>query len=94
MLDAVEKYPETKPFIIATENEMLHQLEARFPDREFFAADGCIGCRLHCSYMKGTGLQDLYFSLAGDCFEILLEDYVIEGARRSLERMMAVPRDH
>ena len=44
--------------------------------------------------MKGTGLQDLYFSLAEDCFEILLEDYVIEGARRLLERMMAVPRDH
>ena len=94
MLGAVEKYPEMKPFIIATKNEMLHQLEARFPDREFFAADGCIGCRLHCSCMKGTGLQDLYFSLAENCFEILLEDYVIEGARRSLERMMAVPRNH
>ena len=94
MLDAVEKYPGAKTFIIATENGMLHQLEARFPDREFVAADGCIGCRLHCPYMKVTGLQDLYFSLAEDRFEILLEDDVIEGARRSLERMMAVPRDH
>ena len=44
--------------------------------------------------MRVTGLQDLYFSLAEDRFEILLEDDVIEGARRSLERMMAVPRDH
>ena len=79
MLDAVEKYPGAKTFIIATENGMLHQLEARFPDREFVAADGCIGCRLHCPYMKVTGLQDLYFSLAEDRFEILLEDDVIEG---------------
>ncbi len=93
MLGAVEKYPDAKTFIIATENGMLHQLKQRFPDREFVAADGCIGCRLHCPYMKVTSLQDLYFSLAEERFEILLEDDVIEGARRALERMMAVPRD-
>jgi quinolinate synthase len=94
MLSAVEKYPEVKTFIIATENGMLHQLRKRFPDKEFVAADGCIGCRLHCPYMKMTGLQDLYFSLAEERFEIKLDDEVIAGARRSLERMMAVPRDH
>ncbi len=94
MLDAVAKYPHTKTFIIATENGMLHQLKKRFPDKEFVAADGCIGCRLHCPYMKITGLQDLYFSLAEERFEIKLDDEVIVGARRALERMMAVPRDH
>lgn len=94
MLDAVTKYPHTKTFIIATENGMLHQLRKRFPDKEFVAADGCIGCRLHCPYMKVTGLQDLYFSLAEERFEIKLDDEVIVGARRALERMMAVPRDH
>jgi quinolinate synthase len=94
MLDAVAKYPNVKTFIIATENGMLHQLKKRFPDKEFVAADGCIGCRLHCPYMKVTGLQDLYFSLAEERFEIKLDEEVIAGARRSLERMMAVPRDH
>ena len=94
MLDAVAKYPNVKTFIIATENGMLHQLKKRFPDKEFVAADGCIGCRLHCPYMKVTGLQDLYFSLAEERFEIKLAEEVIAGARRSLERMMAVPRDH
>ncbi len=94
MLDAVGKYPEVKTFIIATENGMLHQLQERFPDREFVSADGCIGCRLHCPYMKVTSLQDLYLALAQERFEILLDDDVIEGARRALERMMAVPRDH
>ena len=94
MLDAVAKYPNVKTFIIATENGMLHQLKKRFPDKEFVAADGCIGCRLHCPYMKVTGLQDLYFSLAEVRFEIKLDEEVIAGARRSLERMMAVPRDH
>ena len=93
MLKAVEKYPDAKSFIIATENGMLHQLKARFPHQEFMAADGCIGCRLHCPYMKMTGLQDVYFSLLEQRFAIELDDEVIEGARRSLERMMAVPRD-
>ncbi len=94
MLKAVERYPEAKSFIVATENGMLHQLRQRFPQQEFVAADGCIGCRLHCPYMKVTGLQDVYFSLCEERFEIKLDDEVIEGARRALERMMAVPRDN
>jgi len=94
MIDVVGKYPGTSTFIVATENGMLHQLKERYPDREFVAADGCIGCRLHCPYMKVTGLQDLYFSLLEERFEIELDDQVIRDARNSLERMMAVPRDH
>ena len=94
MIDVVGKYPETGTFIVATENGMLHQLKERYPDREFVAADGCIGCRLHCPYMKVTGLQDLYFSLLEERFEIELDDEIIRNARNSLERMMAVPRDH
>ena len=94
MIDVVEKYPEANTFIIATENGMLHQLKERYPDREFVAADGCIGCRLHCPYMKVTGLQDIYFSLLEERFEIELDVEVIRAARNSLDRMMAVPRDH
>ncbi len=94
MLEAVAKYPDTGTFIIATENGMLHQLRNRFPDREFVAADGCIGCRLHCPYMKMTGLQDVYFALSQERYEITLDEHTITGARRALERMMAVPRDN
>ncbi|MSR84011.1 MAG: quinolinate synthase NadA [Candidatus Latescibacteria bacterium] len=94
MLAAVAKYPKAKTFIIATEHGMIHQLKLRFPDKEFVPADGCIGCRLHCPYMKMTGLQDVYFALEEERFEIELPEDVIEGARLALERMMAVPRDH
>ena len=94
MLDAVGRYPEAETFIIATESGIIHQLKKRYPGKEFVPADGCIGCRLHCPYMKVTGLQDVYFSLADERYEIELDDDVIEGARRSLERMMAVPRDN
>lgn len=94
MLAAVAKYPNAKTFIIATEHGMIHQLKLRFPDRDFIPADGCIGCRLHCPYMKMTGLQDVYLALEDERFEIELDEQVITRARLALERMMAVPRDH
>ena len=94
MISAVERHPEARSFIIATEHGMIHQLKKRFPDREFIPADGCIGCRLHCPYMKVTGLQDLYFALNDERYEILLDEETVTGARIALERMMAVPRDH
>lgn len=94
MLARVEKYPDVKTFIIATEFGMLHQLKKRFPDREFIAADGCIGCRLHCPYMKVTTIQDIYRALIEDVHEITISPETINGARSALERMVAVPRDN
>jgi len=94
MLGRIAKYPHTKTFIVATEHGIIHQMQQRYPDREFVAADGCIGCRLHCPYMKMIDLDAVLRSLSDRVFEITVEDEVSYGARRSLERMMAVPRDN
>lgn len=94
MLQIVEKYPKAKTFLIATEFGMIHQLKLRYPDREFIAADGCIGCRLHCPYMKMINLPAILRSLEEGVFEIQVDLDVMEGARKALERMMAIPRDH
>ena len=83
-----------RSFIIATENGMIHQLRKRFPDKEFVLADGCIGCRLNCPYMKAITLADVERSLRDDVFEIDVPADVTAGARRALERMIAVPRDN
>ena len=93
MVGAVERHPEARTFLVATEWGLLYQLKKRFPDREFIAADGCIGCRLHCPYMKMIQLEDIIRALNEDVFEIDVPEDVIEGAHRSLERMLAVPRD-
>ncbi|MBN1515075.1 quinolinate synthase NadA [Candidatus Sumerlaeota bacterium] len=93
MLERVAKYPQAKTFLIATENGMLHQLKKRYPDKEFIMADGCIGCRLNCPYMKCITLEHLKRSLEEEIHEIDVDPEVAEGARRSLERMLAVPRD-
>jgi quinolinate synthase len=94
MLAAVQRHPEAKTFIVATEWAMLHPLKLRFPDKQFVSADGCIGCRLHCPYMKAISLESVHRALVDEVFEITVEPDVMAGARRSLERMLAVPRDH
>ena len=70
------------------------RVDPHLDDREFVAADGCIGCRLHCPYMKMIDLNAVQRSLTEDVFPIMVEEDIMDGARRSLERMMAVPRDN
>lgn len=94
MLKAVERFPDAKTFIIATENGMIHQLRKRFPGKEFLLADGCIGCRLNCPYMKAITLADVERSLREEVFEVDVPADVAAGARLALERMLAVPRDN
>jgi quinolinate synthase len=93
MLEAVRRHPEARTFIVATEWALIHQLKKRFPDRQFIPADGCIGCRLHCPYMKMITLDAVERSLLENVFEITVDDEDAALARRALERMMAVPRD-
>jgi quinolinate synthase len=94
MLGRIARYPHTKTFIVATESGIIHQMQKKYPDREFVMADGCIGCRLHCPYMKMIGLEDVRRSLVEDKFEISVDPEVAAGARRALDRMLAVPRDN
>lgn len=94
MLDRVAKYPDRQVFLVATENGILHQMKKRYPGKTFITADGCIGCRLLCPYMKMVTLEDVKRSLLEEKFEITVPGDVLEGARRSLERMLAVPRDN
>ena len=94
MLNIVDKYPHAKTFLIATENGIIHQLKQRYPDKEFIVADGCIGCRLHCPYMKMIDLPAVLRSLEEEVFEIKVDSDVAAGALLALQRMMSVPRDN
>jgi quinolinate synthase len=93
MVAAVERHPEARTFLIATEWGLVHQLKKRFPEKEFILADGCIGCRLHCPYMKMNDLPSVLRALRENRFEIQVDPEDAAGARRALERMLAVPRD-
>jgi quinolinate synthase len=93
MIGAVARHPEAKTFIVATEHGIVHQLRQRWPDKEFVIADGCIGCRMHCPYMKMIDLVMVRDALRSGKHEIHVPADVAAGARRALERMIAVPRD-
>jgi len=93
MFEAVKRHPEAKTFIVATEWAIVYRLKKMYPDKEFVMADGCIGCRLHCPYMKMIDLPQVKRSLEEDIFEIVVPEDIARDARRSLERMLAVPRD-
>jgi quinolinate synthase len=93
MIDAVARHPEARTFIIATEWALIHQLKKRYPDREFIPADGCIGCRLHCPYMKMIDLPAVRRALEENVFEIEVDEDDARAARLALARMRAVPRD-
>ncbi len=93
MIGAVERHPKARTFIVATEHGIVYQMKRRWPDREFIVADGCIGCRMHCPYMKMIDLAMVRDALRRGKHEVKVEADVAAGARRSLERMIAVPRD-
>jgi len=93
MLSAVEKHREARTFIVATEHGIVYQMKKRFPEKEFIVADGCIGCRMHCPYMKMVDLVMVRDALQRGKHEIDVPADVAAGARRALERMIAVPRD-
>ena len=93
MLSAVGRHPDARSFIVATEHGILHQMKKRWPDKEFIVADGCVGCRMHCPYMKMVDLLTVQAALREGKHLVEVPPDVAEGARRALERMIAVPRD-
>jgi len=93
MAAAVSRHPEARTFIVATEHGIVTGLKKRWPDKEFVIADGCLGCRMHCPYMKMIDLVMVRDALRRNRHEIAVPDDVARGARRALERMIAVPRD-
>jgi quinolinate synthase len=93
MTAAVARHPEARTFIVATEHGILTGLQRRYPDKEFVVADGCLGCRMHCPYMKMIDLLMVRDALRRGKHEIVVPPDIAAGARRALERMIAVPRD-
>jgi quinolinate synthase len=93
MTAAVARHPEARTFIVATEHGILTGLRKRYPDKEFVVADGCLGCRMHCPYMKMIDLVMVRDALRRGKHAIEVPPDVAAGARRALERMIAVPRD-
>jgi quinolinate synthase len=90
---ALLKYTQESPaqqFIVATESGIIHQMEKMSPHKTFIPAppqeEGC-NCN-NCPYMKLNTLEKIYLCMKNRAPEIDLPADVMEGARRSLDRML------
>lgn len=73
-------------FIIGTEMGIMHILENQNPDKTFYMASP----HFICANMKKTGLQDVLNVLENMENEITLDSDLMEKARKSLDRMLAI----
>ena len=78
-----------KSFIIATERGILCQLRKDNPDKEFIFPE----YEFICEDMKRTTLEDLRSCLQNMEPQVSVAEEIRVPAHRSLERMLAIPRD-
>lgn len=79
-----------REFIVATESGILHEMTQKCPDKVFIPAppaDSTCGCN-DCSYMKLNTLEKLYNCLRFEQPEVLVDESLMEKARRPIERML------
>lgn len=81
-------------FIVATENGILHQMKKSSPDKIFIPApsiDATCGCN-DCSYMKLNTLEKLYLTLKYEQPEVILEEEIMNMARKPILRMLEISK--
>jgi len=78
-------------FIVATEAGILHQMEKASPHKTFYPAPPENHCACNeCPHMKRNTMEKLYLCMEHELPEIILEDWVIEKGRASIDRMMEI----
>lgn len=80
------KESDAKTFIIATEMGIMHKLEANNENtnKKFFM----LSPSLICANMKKNRLEDIYYSLKDEKYEIEVEESVRLKARKTLDKML------
>ncbi|VAX18549.1 Quinolinate synthetase [hydrothermal vent metagenome] len=86
---AYAKKENAKQFIIATEDGILYGLRLDNPDKEFIIASE----DMICPNMKVTTLEDVYDALTEMKHVITVPEDIRVKAKKTLDRMLAVPRD-
>ncbi len=78
---------DAEEFIIGTENSIVEHLQFQCPEKRFYP----VSVNLSCMNMRVTTLMDVYHCLQGrGGEEIILPAQVMTGARRCIDRMIAL----
>ncbi|MBT3991538.1 MAG: quinolinate synthase NadA [Rhodospirillaceae bacterium] len=89
ILDFVTTAP-GKEFIIATEQQIIHQMELAAPDRTFMAApgaDGTCNCA-NCPYMALNDMEKLYLAMLNEAPRIEMPEDLRVAALAPLQKML------
>src|SRR5215831_18664489 len=76
-------------YIVATETGILHQMQKSAPHKKFIPAPPNNSCACNdCPHMKLNTLEKLYLSMKYEEPEIIMDEQVIEAAKKPIERML------
>lgn len=73
-----------KEFVIATEKGVVDRLKRDYPEKEFHLIKEDIICR----NMKWNSVEDIYFSLLNERYEIKISEHTKEKAFECIDKMM------
>ncbi len=78
------KQSDTKEFIVGTEEGILYTMKKACPDKEFYL----LSPDLKCYDMKLTRLEDVYYCLRDDQYEIDVPKDIRDNAFNALDKML------
>lgn len=88
------KYAVNSPhneFIVATESGILHQMQKAAPHKTFIPAPPEANCACNeCPFMKKNTMEKVYLSLRDLEPQILMSEDLMQRAKVSIDRMMAL----
>ena len=80
-------------YIVATETGILHQMQKSAPHKTFIAAPPNNSCACNdCPHMKLNTLEKLYLAMEYEEPEIIMDEDVINAARKPIERMLQISK--
>ncbi len=86
------KTDKSSVYIVGTEPGILHQMKKENPEKTFIPAppkDSTCGCS-ECNFMKLITMQKIYNCLKNESPEILLDEDIIEKAKKPIVRMLEI----
>jgi quinolinate synthase len=87
------KKDDAKKYIVATETGIIHQMKLSSPEKEFIIVPSDETCSCNdCPYMKLNTMQKLYLCLKNERPEIIMDEDLMEKARKPIERMLEISR--
>jgi quinolinate synthase len=94
LLNFTKKDPSGE-YIVGTESGILHQMRLASPEKLFIPAPPDTNCACNdCPHMKLNTLEKLYLCMEYEVPEILMEQHLLEAARKPIERMLEISRQY